>query len=556
MFYFSRLTTCKLTKLSTPGPHSRTTEAAARADRLRSLIENLQTTRAFSHPLTSYQLIETHISYVLLTGEFAYKFKKPVNLGFLDFGTLEKRRFYCHEELRLNRRLAPEIYLDVVAIHGSAQHPAFEGMGSPIEYAVKMRQFPDEDRLDRVAERGELTSDHIDQLARDVAAFHGNLPAAKPDSLYGTPARIGDRMLQNFQQIDANLVPAIDTPLTRTLEEWTRKAIRDYQDDLEIRRRQGCIRECHGDMHLANMVLLHGKVTLFDCLEFAEDLRWIDTLNEIAFLIMDLDFRGLPELARRFLDRYLEATSDYLGLTLLAPYLVYRAMVRAKVAAISLYQHRDDHRQSETFASSFADHLRLALEYTKRPRQAPIVITHGLSGSGKSHIVERLVESLGGVRVRSDVERKRLLGAHIPAVTGKVEKGAYAPEITRRTYERLLALAYSIADAGYPALVDATFLHAAQRMSFIRLARTAQLPLVILDLQASESTLRSRISERARRQNDPSEATLEVLDHQIRTREPLTQDEVTLAIRIDSDSPLDIQRLASRILSRPALRSS
>ena len=556
MFYFSRLTTHKLDKLSTPGTHSRTTEAAATTDCLRSLIENLQTTGAFSHPLTSYQLIETHISYVLLTGEFAYKFKKPVNLGFLDFGTLEKRRFYCHEELRLNRRLAPQIYLDVVAIYGSARHPAFEGMGSPIEYAVKMRQFRDEDRLDRVAERGELTRDHIDQLARDVAAFHRRLPSAKPDTLYGTPARIGDRMLQNFQQIDANLMPEINTPLTRTLKEWTRQAIREYQDDFEIRRQQGCIRECHGDMHLANMVLLHDEVTLFDCLEFAEDLRWIDTLNEIAFLIMDLDYRGLPELARRFLDRYLEATSDYLGLTLLAPYLVYRAMVRAKVAAISLYQHRDEPRQLETFASSFTMHLGLAREYTMRPRQAPIVITHGLSGSGKSHIVEQLVESMGGIRVRSDIERKRLLGAHIPAVSGKVDKGAYAPEITRRTYERLLALAYAIADAGYPALVDATFLHAAQRMSFIRLARTAQLPLVILDVQALDTTLRTRISERTRRRNDPSEATLEVLDHQIRTQEPLTHDELSLAIRIDSDSPVDIQRLASRILTRQALRST
>lgn len=546
----------KSKNLPTPRIHSRASEAAVKADRLRGLLENLQAHGDFPHALGSFQLLETHISYVLQTGEYAYKFKKPVNLGFLDFSTLEKRRFYCHEELRLNRRLAPQLYLDVVAIYGSQQHPAFEGMGSPIEYAVKMRQFPDRDRLDRVAERGELTGDHIDELAHRVAAFHRQLPGAKLDSLYGTPGRIGDRMLQNFQQIDANLVPAIDLPLTRTLEEWTRRALRDYQDDLEIRRQQGCIRECHGDMHLANMVMLDGCVTLFDCLEFAEDLRWIDTLNEIAFLIMDLDYRGLPELARRFLDRYLEATSDYLGLTLLAPYLVYRAMVRAKVAAISLYQHRDDARQSEHFASSFTEHLRLAQEYTQRPRQAPIVITHGLSGSGKSHIVEQLVEAMGGIRVRSDVERKRLLGAHLPAARGEVEKGAYTPEITRRTYERLLALAYAIADAGYPVLVDATFLQASQRMSFIRLARTARLPLVILDVHASDTTLRARISERARQQNDPSEATLEVLDHQIRAQEPLTPDEVALAIRIDSESSLDIQRVAAKILSREALGSS
>ena len=170
--------------------------------------------------------------------------------------------------------------------------------------------------------------------------------------------------------------------------------------------------------------------------------------------------------------------------------------------------------------------------------------------------VERLVESMGGIRVRSDVERKRLLGAHLPAARGEVEKGAYTPEVTRRTYERLLALAYAIADAGYPALVDATFLHAAQRMSFIRLARTARLPLVILDVQASDTTLRARISERARQQNDPSEATLDVLDHQLRTQEPLAPDEVALAIRIDSESSSDIQRVAAKILSRKALGSS
>lgn len=378
---------------------------------LEGLITRLNGENAFPHPVSGFRVLETHISFVALTGNFAYKFKKPVDLGFLDFSTLEKRRFYCHEELRLNRRLAEDLYLDVVEIYGSPEHPVIEQSGKPIEYAVKMRQFPEECRLDHVAARGELLPAHIDQLAADIADFHNNLPPAKPGSLCGTPARIGDRMLENFQQIESRISAEIDVPVVRQLKNWTLETIRESQEDFEIRYREGFVRECHGDMHLGNMVLLDKKVTLFDCLEFSKDLRWIDVLSDVAFLLMDLDYRDLSGLGRRFLNRYLEATNDYQGLPVLIPYLAYRAMVRAKVAAISFSQHRSDPVQSATFMDSLIRHSRLAEQYAERSRRAPIILMHGLSGSGKSHLAGQLVEAIGGIQIRSDIERKRLLGS-------------------------------------------------------------------------------------------------------------------------------------------------
>lgn len=519
-------------------------ESMMGSDQLGNLIRNLHSQRAFSTAGSDFRIVETHISYVVLTGKYAYKFKKPVDLGFLDFSTLEKRRFYCHEELRLNRRLAKDLYLDVVEIHGSPEHPVLGRDGDAIEYAVKMRQFPEENRLDHVAARGDLRTEHIDQLATDIAAFHASLPPAKPGSLCGTPARIGDRMLENFRQIETNIASRLDIPAIPKLREWTLNTINDSQEDFEIRCREGFVRECHGDMHLGNMVLIDGQVRLFDCLEFARDLRWIDILSDVAFLLMDLDYRELPGFGRRFLSRYLEATSDYQGLPVLVPYLVYRALVRAKVAAISFNQHSNDSELSAKYIDSLVEHVELAEQYTERPPQGPIILMRGLSGTGKSHLAAQLVGAVGGIQIRSDVERKRLLDSPQPHVVAKIDAGAYAPEMTRKTYERLLALAYEIADAGFPAIVDATFLRTMQRTRFFRLARTAGLPILIVDLHASESTLITRIEAR---KDDASEATLEVLQHQIHSHEPLTEEEEKFAIRVDTDKPVDIERLASRI---------
>lgn len=519
------------------------------------LIAALQDPQRFPHPVASFRVLETHISYVLLTGSHAYKFKKPVNLGFLDFTTLEKRRFYCHEELRLNRRLAPELYEAVVPVYGTPDDPRLEGTGQitgePIDYAVRMRQFGGDARLDQVSDRGELTEAHIDQIADTLAAFHRQAPRAPVESLFGTAAGIGDRMLQNFEQIELHC----DDPAIRTrlypLREWTQAKLREQRDDYELRRREGWIRECHGDLHLANMALIDGRVTIFDCLEFAEDLRWIDPLSEAAFLYMDLEQRGHAVLARRFLNQYLEAVNDYQALNLFRPYLVYRALVRAKVAAIAAHQHLKQPEQHAAAIETLRAYLDVAEHYSQPVGKMPMIVMRGLSGSGKSWLAMRLVEQLGAVRIRSDVERKRLLGLSPEQATKSgIAEDAYAPEITQKTYKRLQALAYPIHDAGFPVIIDATCLLRLQRTCMKRFADMAGMPFVLIDVQAPESVLRERITHRETRERDASEATLAVLEHQLAIQEPLSAEERKDAIAVDTSRGVDVEALGRIIMGR------
>lgn len=515
------------------------------------LIAALQNPACFPHPVDDFKVIETHISFVLLTGRYAYKIKKSVNLGFLDFTSLEKRRFYCHEELRLNRRLAPELYEDVVSITGSIEEPVIGGSGTPIEYAVRMRQFAEDARLDQISDRGELTAAHIDQLAHDIAAFHRDTPTASSESLYGSAASLGDRVLQNFEQIEAHCDDARVLQLLESLRNWSKACIVEMHDDLELRRREGWIRECHGDMHLANMALIDNRVVIFDALEFAEDLRWIDPLCEVAFLYMDLEHRGHTGFARRFLSNYLEAANDYQGLNLFRHYLVYRAMVRAKVAAIDADQHRKDKQRAATAVASVRSYLEQASRYSIAPEPMPMVVLHGFSGSGKSWVGKHLVETLGAIRIRSDVERKRLLGLDPEACTESgIATGAYAPDITLKTYQRLQALAYPVLDAGFPVILDATYLLRSQRQHIQRLAQVAGAPFVLLDVQAPDAVLRERIGRRRESERDASEATLAVLEHQLSIQEPLSAEERKYAITVDTSREVDAEALGIAIMGR------
>ena len=297
------------------------------------LIAALHDPAAYPHPVERIEVVETHISWVVLTGRLAYKIHKPLNLGFADFSTLALRKYDCEEELRLNRRLAPALYLGVVPIGPLDQRPCV-GSGEPVcEYAVQMQQLPAEARLDRVLARGQLRPEHIDQLAADVARFHAAAAVAGPDDPYG-----GERVWQPVADTFAKLQELATEPDCRrqiaALDAWSQAQWAALRETFLDRKRQGRVRECHGDLHLENLLLVEGRVVPFDCLEFNPQLRWIDVLSDLAFAVMDLVHRGRADFARRLLDRYLAASGDYAGLRVLAFYEVYRALVRAKVAAI------------------------------------------------------------------------------------------------------------------------------------------------------------------------------------------------------------------------------
>ncbi|HWI15122.1 MAG TPA: aminoglycoside phosphotransferase, partial [Burkholderiales bacterium] len=288
---------------------------------------DLSSPACYPHRVHAVRLMETHISRVYLTGEYAYKLKKRVALGFLDFTTLEARRRACEDEVRLNRRLAPQLYLDVVAIHGSAAAPRIAGSGNIIDYAVKMREFPQDALASALLARGELTREALSALARRIAAFHQAAPAAAGD--YGTPDAVHASSAQNFQQIRARLTRRDDRAMLDRVQQWSEREFAGIRARLQQRHDEGCVREVHGDLHLGNIVSLEGALTPFDCIEFNPALRWNDVLSEAAFLVMDLVDRDAPHLADLFLDDYLAHTGDYAGLDVLRFFIVYRAVVRA-----------------------------------------------------------------------------------------------------------------------------------------------------------------------------------------------------------------------------------
>jgi aminoglycoside phosphotransferase family enzyme/predicted kinase len=398
--------------------------------------------------------IDTHISTVVLAGDKAYKIKKPLDLGFLDFLSLQARQHCCEEELRLNSRLAPQVYLEVVPITGSIEHPHPGGTGEPIDWAVKMQRF-DPDAL--LANPGQpLTPQMIDDLAARIAAFHA-AARSTDDRAFGTPDQVYAPMQQNFLQLRQY---GRSGALLDALERWTRDTFQRQRALLEQRHAGGHVRECHGDLHLGNIAVIDGAPVVFDAIEFNPSLHWIDTVSDVAFLTMDLHHRGRSDLAGIFLDRYLQDSGDYAGLALLRFYEVYRAMVRAKVAAIRQAQPEVTPQQHADLAGEIQGYLDLAQQQSTA-HGGGLIITHGVSGSGKSHATQPLPGLLPAVRIRSDVERKRLLD--IDPRQAATAADAYSQQLTEDTYARLAMLARQVIGAGFVAIADATFLRRAQR---------------------------------------------------------------------------------------------
>jgi aminoglycoside phosphotransferase family enzyme/predicted kinase len=514
-------------------PDRLTGEVPAQLDQAK-LVESLREPAVFG-PGTGepVSVIETHISYVLLTGPYAYKIKKAVDLQFLNFSTLPARRHYCDEELRLNRPLAPSVYLDIVAITGTVDAPVIGGDGPVLEYAVKMRQFGPDAPLSDMLARGTLTDAHIDQLAAVVASFHGATNRAAADAPYGRLDDILRPALENFTQLLAVVDEARDRSDLESLRAWTGGAHTTGGALFLNRRRLGFVRECHGDLHLGNIALIDGRVTLFDRLEFSESMRWIDVMNDVAFVIVDLQERKRPDLAVRFLTAYLEATGDYEGLGVLRFYVVYRAMVRAKVSRFRMRQLKspDERERLQEEYRAFVD---LARRHSQ-PLRAAIIITHGLAGAGKTTCAQSLLERTGGVRIRTDVERKRLHGVEAGASSASpVGEGLSTAQGTLQTYIHVCALARSVAEAGYIAIVDGAFLKRWQRKMFRETAAAHGLPFSILAVSAPDATLRERIARRRERGEDASEATIAVLEAQLRAYEPLDAEEQKFMVQCDT----------------------
>lgn len=483
------------------------------------LIKNLL--ECFPHA----KFIETHVSWVILTGQYAYKIKKPVDFEFLDFSSLEKRRFYCEKELELGQRLAPEIYLKVIPITGSVAHPQLAGEGPILEYALMMREFPQENLFNHLLQRGLLTETMIDALSLLIAEFHQTIAAATEESSLGTPEAVHAPTQQNFAQIAPFLEDKADLAQLNHLKEWADQQFQQHYARFLARKKNGFIRNGHGDLHLANIVLYKGQPLLFDSLEFNETFRWSDVMADLAFLMMDLTEKKQIGFARQLLNTYLQATGDYQGLYVLPYYLSYRAVVRAKIALFRLKQIHVESEEKKRVQEEYHNFMRLATFYTQAVKPC-LLIMHGLSGSGKTTVAREFVKKSGVIQISSDVIRKRLHRVPLQARShSALNQGIYSPQATQETYQALLNLADLILDSGFSVLVDATFLQRAQREAFQNLAKKRALDFYILHCQMSEEILEKRIKKRHASHDTISEADIPILTAQKKTIEPLSERE-------------------------------
>jgi aminoglycoside phosphotransferase family enzyme/predicted kinase len=517
------------------------------------LVTALLDPERYPHRAKRVQLIETHISWVLLAGRYAYKIKKSVDLGFLNFTSLALRRDYCKEEIRLNRRLAPQLYLDVVPIGGTPQIPVF-GEKPAIEYAVRMKRFPTSKQLDRLVARRRLLPAHIDSLAVIIAQFHIGLPAPETARQFGTAAVTHAAVSKSLEQLRAAIGGGEDEPSIVALHQALQAEYDNCQYHLEQRHMHGFIRECHGDLHLRNIALIRAQPTPFDCIEFNPALRWIDVMNEVAFTVMDLLHYQRPDLAFRFLNAYLESTGDYGGVPLLRYYVAYRAVVRAMVNAIRAGQTSLGERARTEAIAHCRNFVALATQRLAWNRPV-LIITHGLPGSGKTAFSQVALERLQAIRIRSDVERKRLFGLAPLADSSTLAEPIYTAHTTQQTYARLHGLARELLAAGIAVIVDAAFLRWHERELFRGLAHELAVPFAIASLQVSTTGLKARIIRRRNESKDASEADIAVLKSLQEQQEILTAAEKAHTVEffnegkefaVDAHAWEKIDRLISR----------
>ena len=454
------------------------------------------------------ELIETHISWVLLAGDSAYKIKKPLRLPFVDYSALQARRHFCEEELRLNHRLAPSLYLGLARITGTPQAPQLDGSGPALEYAVHMQRFPKGALFAEQLAAATLSHLDVDALADLLADFHNTQAPAEA----ATPFASAQGRQTAAQAALKGALAVASAAEQAQLHDWIESEAAALHPLWTQRRQAGRVRECHGDLHLNNVVILTGSVAAFDGIEFDPALRWTDVLDDIAFPVMDFMAHGRADLAWRLLNRWLDGTGDHAGLPALRFSLLYRALVRAQVEQLNGPAH-------EAIARRYLD-TGLALVQAGPPR---LFITHGLPGSGKTFASQKLLEREGAIRLRSDVERKRLFGLDMLADSRASGLDLYQPEVTARTYAALFSRARAALKAGWPVVLDAAFLQRAERAQARALADELGVPFSIIDCQAPPEVLRERLQAR---RGDASEATAEVLDPLRRSAEPLTSEEL------------------------------
>ena len=498
---------------------------------LPALVQQMLEPEFYAHSVTEpVGLMQTHVSYVLITGDYVYKLKKPVNFGFLDYSTLDKRKHFCQEELRLNQKGAGSLYLSVVQINEDDGRFQIDGDGEAAEYAVKMRQFPQSALLSAQFEQGQLDEERVRSLAKTIAQFHSETQTSDHIRSFGTVESIRQAFDENYEQTadyvggdsdgDSVAKPQTQKQFDET-KAYTDNFFATRQDLLQQRLKRNRIRACHGDLHLGNICEWDGKILLFDCIEFNEPFRFVDVMYDIAYVVMDLELAGRKDLSNAFINEYAEQTGDWEGLKVLPLYVSRQSYVRAKVSSFMLGDPSVSDEDKQAGSAKAAEYYKLSWSYLQdyEPgKKGAIAVMSGLSGSGKSTTARVLAQQSNAIHLRSDAVRKHLAGVPLDQKGGDE---IYTPEMTDKTYSQLINLGVDLANEGYAVVLDAKFDRKAKREKAIAAAKAKDIPLTFLHCQAPEDVLKSRLD---RRSGDIADATADILARQ--SMEPFADEPV------------------------------
>ena len=490
------------------------------------LIEQMLASEFYPHFVEDkIKSIQTHASWVFLTGKYAYKLKKEVDFGFLDYSTLAKRKHYLIQELELNRQVAPELYLEVLPISKCCDRFILGSTENICEYTLKMRQFPQEALFSNLLQAGKLDRDRLKELGRIVAEFHQGTQTNEYIASFGSVDQIRIAFDENYQQTQKYIGSLQTIEQYQTTKAYSDRFFRQYQDLFKKRVETSKIKECHGDLHLSNICLWQDKIQLFDRIEFNESFRYVDTMYDVAFTVMDLEAKHRQDLANVFLNSYLEHSGDWEGLQLLPLYLSRQAYVRAKVNSFLSEDSQVNQAKQQQAQEAARSYYQQAYNYTQA-NSSSIIMMSGLSGSGKSTVAQEIARNIGAIQLRSDAVRKHLAGISLKE-TGDI----YTPEMTQKTYERLKELGIMLAQAGYKVILDAKYDRIDLRQAVIEQAQIHDIPLKIVHCNAPISVLRGRLNQR---KNDISDATADLLISQQAKTEDFTSDELEFVTKVDT----------------------
>jgi aminoglycoside phosphotransferase family enzyme/predicted kinase len=493
----------------------------------------------YPEPTTRVEVRETHISLVYLTDRYAYKIKKPVDFGFVDYSSLAQRQALCQQELVLNRRLSSAVYLDVVPIYSAGQRYTFTDTGSVVDYAVKMRKLPADATLAHLLRQHQVTRSHMQEIARTVASFHAAyaLPASAQE--YGTYASVTADWEENFQQTASSVGHTVSHEAYGFIQQTVTTFLERHQAWFDQRVQDGRIRDCHGDLRAEHIYRLDDHLQIIDCIEFNDRFRYIDVASEVAFLVMDLERLGFPTYAQAFVRAYVEASGDVTLYRLLDFYCCYRAYVRGKVRSLLLQEaaaYQDPVRVRRDAERCFA----FAARFAARLNRPLLCMTTGLIGSGKSTIAAGIAAALDLQQYSSDRLRKEQAGL-APETPQHVAYGTglYSADISRQTYATLASLARTALQQGRSVVIDAACSKQAQRQCFKAIADATGAECYVLECSASEAVIRQRLAARLRTPGSVSDGRLAILPQFQHDYEPVTASEALSQIRLDTAQPVE-----------------